>query len=1393
MRQVKFLLFCVIFISSLTHVAAQNWDKRTSKIESLLEKGNYRKAERKARSLDRKAKKKLGDNHIHLPYIAMVKAENALQVGDWAAYETHIAEMVNISKELLGGDTHEYAHYLFHAARLWGEAGFKLKAFDYLQSSKQIYGEAPSDDIRIDMIRLEGQLLTEKGQYSKAQQLAWEAFDFVHSYGTSKKGKKKEQREHYRQFAGFVVMAGKASLERGNIDQTDSLLRQYEKAFKKKLAKSSWERVNYTTLRAQVYEITNNPKEAKKLYQDAYALSIKKRRIDDKLIAPYRIGEASALYRLGTAKEGAKATKAFSEFYKKAYKRRSYHRLTLTYMEAQRSVYEGKDKDAEKKLQSILEDNRSLPEVHPLRLQAYRLLYPLKIKQNKYSEGLANLEQQLKLSSNLYGEDGALYHLVAMDKAAHLFAHTDELSTVAETIDSSHKGFLEEELLPQHADFVKLRNQLVQYYNDADQYESALGTLEVSMEASRAKPNNAHVYGQQLVQFSDLLYRMGRLEESAKTLEAAEKILDPLKQRPENVPAFAQVLFQKARMLGVHGEYGSAEKMLNNATRYLRRQNADKNHGNMALSELLAEVYMQTGQYSEAERLLKSAIATSESKYGKYNRKTLSARLAWGQLKLLQGDYTGAIEMATLVNERSSAIFSSYSLKHAASLLLKAETSTSLGDHKQAAIDMDKALVIYTDILGERHFEVAHVYARLAMVLFADDNTHSHANQHLENAKKIIADRLGTETPAYAQVLTYMAYLNIAAGKYPEAFDNLETAEKIWVKKVGKRNNVNAATINVLLGDVHYNLYDYRKARQHYQKSARLYERYFNDSHPDYVKVLAKTSRLEYMEGNEKKAIILMETVLDHYDRYIQTFFPVLSEREKTRFWNSIKEDYELYNSLIIRNIANQNDKAVAKLYDNALNTKALLLNTSIRQRQNILNSEDEQLITDFNDWVYSKEILSSVLGLSAEELLDQGVNKDSLVQVINGLERSLSQRSELFGGLAERQHITWQEVKGALKPHEVAIEMIRFRHFDHAFTDSVIYAALVLRNESRQDKPEIIVLDEGSALEKRYFNNYRNNIVYGMDDEISYLQYWKPIEDKVGKVATIYFSPEGVYNQINLEAIPYPDGRYIMDNFNIILIGNTKDLYLRKMRPVSSEPRKDQAVLYGDPQFYVDASNVQGKHVISQLPGTHMEVEEVSKLFEMQGWETNVFLASAAKEGEVKSMVNPRVFHIATHGFYEPTPQQRKDHVYLETQTEDNPLLRSGLMLKGAGDIIAQTTHNYNIENGILTAYEAMNLNLSQTDLVVLSACETGLGDISIGEGVNGLQKAFLVAGAKVLIMSLFKVDDDVTRILMTNFYQHWLETGDIRDSFTAARNIVRDKYPDPIYWGAFVVFGLE
>ena len=137
--------------------------------------------------------------------------------------------------------------------------------------------------------------------------------------------------------------------------------------------------------------------------------------------------------------------------------------------------------------------------------------------------------------------------------------------------------------------------------------------------------------------------------------------------------------------------------------------------------------------------------------------------------------------------------------------------------------------------------------------------------------------------------------------------------------------------------------------------------------------------------------------------------------------------------------------------------------------------------------------------------------------------------------------------------------------------------------------------------------------------------------------------------------------------------------------------------------------------------------------------------------------------------------------------------MLKSGLLLTGAGDILNETRFNYNVDNGILTAYEAMNLNLDQTDLVVLSACETGLGEVEAGEGVYGLQRAFLVAGAKTIIMSLFKVSDEATQQLMVKFYRKWLETGDKRQAFIDAKKEIRNEYRDPIYWGPFVMIGLD
>jgi CHAT domain-containing protein len=231
---------------------------------------------------------------------------------------------------------------------------------------------------------------------------------------------------------------------------------------------------------------------------------------------------------------------------------------------------------------------------------------------------------------------------------------------------------------------------------------------------------------------------------------------------------------------------------------------------------------------------------------------------------------------------------------------------------------------------------------------------------------------------------------------------------------------------------------------------------------------------------------------------------------------------------------------------------------------------------------------------------------------------------------------------------------------------------------------------------------------------------------------------------------------------------------------------------MFGNPEFYA-SSVVDPK--IPDLPGTEREIAELRTLLLNKGWKTSEYTEKLATEEKVKELDNPKIFHIATHGFYSPATEVKleEEMTTSESQIADNPLLKSGLLLSGAGDILLKTSYNYNMDNGVLTAYEAMNLNLDRTDLVVLSACETGLGEISNGEGVYGLQRAFLVAGAKMLIMSIFKVDDDATQKLILNFYERWLASGNMRRSFVEAKKDLRKEYPDPIFWGSFMMIGLE
>jgi len=212
-------------------------------------------------------------------------------------------------------------------------------------------------------------------------------------------------------------------------------------------------------------------------------------------------------------------------------------------------------------------------------------------------------------------------------------------------------------------------------------------------------------------------------------------------------------------------------------------------------------------------------------------------------------------------------------------------------------------------------------------------------------------------------------------------------------------------------------------------------------------------------------------------------------------------------------------------------------------------------------------------------------------------------------------------------------------------------------------------------------------------------------------------------------------------------------------------------------------------------LPATKTEVENISATLKSKGWQVTNYLADNASETNLKTQQSPRVLHVATHGYFFPDiPMEEKDQTRFlgmdRQQVVQDPMLRSGLLLTGANRTLKGEVSTG--ENGLLSAAEASLLDLRETELVVLSACETGKGEVKNSEGVYGLRKAFSDAGAQNIIMSLWKVDDKVTQEFMTRFYQLWLnDQSTIREAFHKTQLEIKAKYPQPYFWGAFILVG--
>ncbi len=506
----------------------------------------------------------------------------------------------------------------------------------------------------------------------------------------------------------------------------------------------------------------------------------------------------------------------------------------------------------------------------------------------------------------------------------------------------------------------------------------------------------------------------------------------------------------------------------------------------------------------------------------------------------------------------------------------------------------------------------------------------------------------------------------------------------------------------------------------------------------------------------------------------------------------TLKSDFNFFNAYAIQLQAGRSGKLYEEMVNNALNTKALLLNESNKIKNGILSGGDAQLIARLKEWEDAKAQLSSYY------FDKDGVQQiDALEKKVEELEKEINGKSHLF--VRKENPLDWTQVRSALKKDEAAIEIVRINTLDKdnrrlygknsGLSDSSVYLALIIKPES--ETPDYVLFSEGNQMEKRYLSFYRNIIFARGEDKASYDIYWLPLKRHLAGIKKVYISPDGVFNQLNLNTLQNPiSGEYLIDEQQLVYLTNTGDL-LRKEEEHSTSPdavlvgrpsydftkvqtAKQAPALYGTREVMTEELTSFKEQDFADLPGTEEEINRIEKILKDRNIAVTTYKGELALEENVKSVDNPMILHIAPHGFFVD-----------DNASAVNPMIRSGLVLAG----VKNQGQQQNVD-GILTAYEATNLNLNLTNLVVLSACETGLGEVRNGEGVYGLQRAIIVAGAGNLLMSLWKVDDEATASLMIGLYNTW-EQGQNQMAFRNAQLAMRKQYPDPFFWGAFIMLG--
>ncbi|HTM24277.1 MAG TPA: CHAT domain-containing tetratricopeptide repeat protein [Vicinamibacterales bacterium] len=721
------------------------------------------------------------------------------------------------------------------------------------------------------------------------------------------------------------------------------------------------------------------------------------------------------------------------------------------------------------------------------------------------------------------------------------------------------------------------------------------------------------------------------------------------------------------------------------------------------------------------------------------------------------------------------------------------------GDYRQALTELQHALEVADRTMSPNDYDAITIVNNLGDLYVAVDDF-DHAQPLTERALHDFERTLG---PDHYRVTFPLVRLSIIArerGDYDRALEYLRRAYAIREKTYGKEHTETAALL-ITMGNVYHAMKDYEKALEAYDTARDVLERTAGPYHSFTVMALTNAARSSLAAGNLADALRYQVRLAAALDKMIAFDLAVGSEREKLAYIQTSFEWMGHTISLHLRyapDVSEAADLAAAAI----LRRKGRVLDALSDSREALrahMEPDDRKLL----DTLAATTRKLSQFALNGPGRMPYPQFKKQLEDLESeqgNLEREISDRSAQFR--VEAQMVTPASIRAALPREAALVEFAVYLPGDPGAVSEDLthaeahYAAYVIRRDADArgvDLGPAPAIDAAVTRVRAALRNPARHDVVRLSRALDELVL-RPVRSLTGDATQLLVAPDGALNLIPFEALVDEAGRFQVERYDISYLGSGRELLRMQIaRPAVGPPLIVAAPDFGTPPPAPAAArsssiDTAGRAVyFAPLVGTAQEAAAIAKL--LPG--ATVLTGLRASKTSLARPQAPSILHVASHAFFVPDEGTGTKTEAARSMTSivqsPNPLLRSGIALAGAN------LPGHGSDAGILTALEASTLNLWGTRLVTLSACDTGIGDVRNGEGVYGLRRAFFVAGAESVVMSLWPVSDYMTRTVMTRYYAG-LAHGEGRGA--ALRHVQRATLANretrhPFYWAGFIQAG--